>query len=74
MLKRRFGTTGTRPVDGRKLQARADKAWREAPRDEAGGLLDAYLEAQRERAEESARSAGAAATGALTGAPVAHDA
>jgi integrase len=119
-----FGTTGIRPVDGRKLQARADKAWREAgldritphecrhtfaslmiaagvnakalqtfmghsnitttldtyghlmpgSEDEAAGLLDAYLAAQRERAEDAARAAGAAATGALTGAPVAHDA
>ncbi len=42
--------------------------------DEAAGLLDAYLAAQRERAEEVARAAGAVATGALTGAPVAHDA
>jgi hypothetical protein len=42
--------------------------------DEAAGLLDAYLVAQRERAEDAARAAGAAATGALTGAPVALDA
>jgi hypothetical protein len=42
--------------------------------DEAAGLLDAYLTAQRERAEDAARAAGAVATGARTGAPVAHDA
>jgi hypothetical protein len=42
--------------------------------DEAAGLLDAYLEAQRDRAEEAARAAGAPATGAWTGAPVAHGA
>jgi integrase len=44
--------------------------------DEAAGLLDAYLVAQRRRAEEAARAAGAggdrSATGAFTGAPVAH--
>ena len=45
--------------------------------EEAAGLLDDYLDAQRERAEEAARAAGAEwpmSTGALTGAPVAHDA
>jgi integrase len=119
-----FGTTGSRPLDGAKLQARADTAWRETglkritphecrhtfaslmiaagvnakalqifmghssitttldtyghlmpgSEDEAAGLLDAYLTAQRERAEDAARAAGAVATGARTGAPVAHDA
>jgi integrase len=28
--ERCFGTTGTRPLDGAKLQSRADRAWREA--------------------------------------------
>ena len=36
--------------------------------DEAAGLLDTYLEAQRQRAEEAARAAGAE----LTEAPLAH--
>jgi integrase len=99
-----FGTTGTRPLDGARLQARADTAWREnglkritphecrhtfaslmiaagvnakalqtfmghanitttldtyghlmpGSEDEAAGLLDAYLTAQRERAEDAA--------------------
>jgi integrase len=102
-----FGTTGTRPFDGQKLQTRADKAWRDAgleritphecrhtfaalmiaagvnakalqtfmghsnitttldtyghlmpgSEDEAAGLPDAYLAAQRERAEGAARGA-----------------
>jgi integrase len=120
-----FGTTGIRPFDARKHQARADRAWREpgleritphecrhtfaslmiaarvnakalqtfmghsniattldtyghlmpgSSEDEAAGLLDAYLAAQRERAEDAARAAGAVATGARAGAPVAHDA
>jgi hypothetical protein len=42
--------------------------------EEAAGLLDAYLAAQRERAEDAARAASALATGARTGAPVAHGA
>jgi len=41
--------------------------------EEAAGLLDAYLAAQRERAEEAARGAGAELTGAPTGAHLAHD-
>jgi integrase len=36
--------------------------------EEAAGMLDAYLGAQRERAEDAARSAGAGLTGAQTGA------
>jgi hypothetical protein len=42
--------------------------------EEAAGLLDSYLDAQRERAEDAARAAGAVATGARTGAPVTPDA
>ncbi len=38
--------------------------------EEAAGLLNAYLDAQRERAEDRARGAGGEPTGALTGAPV----
>jgi integrase len=38
--------------------------------DEAAGMLDAYLDAQRERAEEAARSAGARLAGEQTGEPV----
>jgi integrase len=41
--------------------------------EEAAGMLDAYLTAQRERAEERARGAGGGLTGAPTGAPLAHE-
>jgi integrase len=41
--------------------------------EEAAGLLDAYLAAQRERAEDSARGAGAELTGASAGARLAHE-
>jgi hypothetical protein len=37
--------------------------------DEAAGLLDAYLDAQRERAEDAARAAGGEDGERLTGAP-----
>jgi hypothetical protein len=36
--------------------------------DEAAGMLDVYLTAQRERAEKAARQAGDELTGAQTGA------
>lgn len=41
--------------------------------EEAAGLLDAYLDAQRERAEEAARGAGGVLTGELTGEQVANE-
>jgi integrase len=41
--------------------------------EEAAGLLDAYLDAQRERGEERARSAGGVLTGTQTGTPLAHE-
>ena len=42
--------------------------------EEAAGLLDTYLTAQRERAAERARAAGAGLTGAQSGAHLAHEA
>jgi len=41
--------------------------------DEAAGMLDAYLTAQRKRAEEAARRAGESLTGELTGEQVANE-